>query len=199
VEVQLALSQNPAAVEKGNQAAKIVFNSSNRDSLLKAIALYTEAIQLDSTYSQAYFYKAFYMSELGNREEAFHVFLSSEKYSLSSYMFYQFKGMLLENRKEMGLARDAYLKALSLCETEMERHLTSGNFVNWMSIKTLLDDRRPSMEEINRTLRRYGHPTLEDEPAKGLILPSDTIINMEIVRFYNRPEFDKKEMLKSAW
>jgi tetratricopeptide (TPR) repeat protein len=196
---QFSFAQNPAAVEKVKEAGRVIHRSFfSRDSLAKAIRLYDEAIKIDSTYSLAYWYKAAYLNEIGEKEEASRVYLSAEKYNLSNPYYYTPVGISLEKHGKVQEAHRIYEKVKQLFEVRMRERFSDNDFYNWLFVKYLLDNKRMTIAEIEQVHHDFGGLPLGDKMLPPST-PDSLKLSREYLQIFYQPEEMKKSVLKDIW
>lgn len=135
----------PAAIEKNNQAVKLMFHP---DSLEKAILLLDEAIAIDRSYVLAYTHKSQCLDRLGRVPEALQTCLSAEEYALENPYYYTLKGIYLEKNGKVEDAHNAYQKSFMLFGEELKKKPDANVCINYIMAKYLCDGKEMPDQEM---------------------------------------------------
>ena len=147
--IVIAQEYVPAAVEKNNQAVKLMFRP---DSLEQAVLLLDEAIAIDSSYVLAYMHKAQCLDRLKRFPEALQTCLSAEKYALENSYYYTLKGVYLEKNGDVEAAHIAYQKSFMLFGEELKKTPHPNVCINYLMVKYLCDGKEMSEQEMEELI-----------------------------------------------
>lgn len=152
VSTSFAVAQySPKAIEKNNQAVKIVMlHISNPDSLSKAIRLLDEAIAIDPSYKLAYENKSKYLMAQGHKEDALKTLLQIEELASQDPYYVLGKGLMLEENAKKERAMEAYKQAVTLFEKRLKEKPNEADLMNYVFALFLRDNKYYPFEEIEK-------------------------------------------------
>lgn len=152
VSTSFAVAQySPNAIEKNNQAVKIVMlHISNPDSLSKAIRLLDEAIAIDPSYKLTYENKSKYLMAQGHKEDALKTLLQIEELASQDPYYVLGKGLMLEENAKKERAMEAYKQAVTLFEKRLKEKPNEADLMNYVFALFLRDNKYYPFEEIEK-------------------------------------------------
>jgi len=128
----------------------------------QAIALLDSALQLNATYSGAYWTKFTLLCQLGRRAEVISNFEKWLKYVPGHAGAWQYLGMTYEAGGQFGLAESCYSKSLNICQKAYDSHPNYWDLAKAVVDLNALLKRQSVVDSLLVTLKRNFRSEADD-------------------------------------